>query len=119
MAMDNRTWAAMSAGALLLSVVAGILLYVATGDAFNVLWAVLIVFGLYLGITSLFREGKGDGSFGPSSGDATLVGGILLAGVGAAGIIHSYVNNVLITAAVFIAIVAITGIAMALKNRNE
>ncbi len=119
MAMNNRTWAAMSAAALLLSIVAGIVLYVITGDLFNVLWAVLIVFGLYLGITSLFRNGDGEGSFGPSSGDATLVGGLLIAGIGAAGIIHGYVHNVLITVAVFIAIVAVTGIVMALKNRNQ
>jgi hypothetical protein len=118
MAMNNRTWAAMSAAALLLSIVTGIVLYVFTGDAFNVLWAVLIIFGLYLGITSLFRNGEGEG-FGPSSGDVTLVGGIILAGIGACGIIQSCIHNVLITVAAFIAIVAITGIAMALKNRNK
>jgi uncharacterized protein HemY len=47
-----------------------------------------------------------------------MVGGIILAGIGAAGLVQTYTGNVLITVAVFIAIIAITGIVMAIKNRN-
>ena len=47
-----------------------------------------------------------------------MVGGIILAGIGIAGLVQSYTGNVLITVAVFIAIIAITGIVMAVKNRN-
>ncbi len=117
--MNGSTWGAITAGAFLLSIVLGIIIFLTTGQVLDVVWAVLIVFGLFLAISSVIRgAGTKNTNFGSSYGDSTLVGGILLAGVGAAGLVQSYTGNVLITVAVFIAIIAITGIVMAIKNRN-
>ncbi|MBR4226616.1 MAG: hypothetical protein IKR86_07620 [Candidatus Methanomethylophilaceae archaeon] len=117
--MNGSTWGAITMGALLLSVVLGIVIFLTTGQVLDVVWAVLIVFGLFLAITSVARgAGKNNSNFGASYGDSTMVGGIILAGIGAAGLVQTYTGNVLITVAVFIAIIAITGIVMAIKNRN-
>ncbi|MBO4569302.1 MAG: hypothetical protein J5674_05055 [Candidatus Methanomethylophilaceae archaeon] len=114
--MNTRTMGAISAGVLLLAVVLGIILYVVTGDALDALWIVTIVFGIYIAATSLFKNGEN--GFGPSNGDAALVGGILLAGIGVTGLLHGFLGNVLLTVAVFIAIVAAVVIVMAVKNRK-
>lgn len=117
--MNGNTWGAITAGALLLSIVLGIIIFLTTGQVLDVIWAVLIVFGLFLAVSSVVRgSGKSSTNFGSSYGDSTMVGGIILAGIGASGLIQSYLGNVLITVAVFIAIIAITGIVMAIKNRN-
>ena len=117
MAMNGSTMGAITGGALLLAVVLGIVLYLVTGQLLDVIWAMLIVFGLFLGLTSVFMKGGGN-NFGSSYGDSKLVTGIILAGIGVAGLIQSYIGNILITVAVFIAIIAVTGIVMAIKNRN-
>ena len=116
MAVNTKTMGAISAGVFLLAIVLGIVLYVTTGDALDALWIVIIVFGIYIAATSLFKGG--DGNFGPSNGDAALVGGVLLAGVGVTGLVNGFLNNVLLTVAVFIAIVAAVVIIMAVKNRK-
>ena len=119
MAMNGNTWGAITAGAFLLSIVLGIIIFLTTGQVLDVIWAILIVFGLFLAISSVIRgAGRENKNFGASYGDSTMVGGIILAGIGIAGLIQSYTGNVLITVAVFIAIIAITGIVMAIKNRN-
>lgn len=119
MTNDNsgRMWNGITAGAILLAVVLGIVLYVVTGDAFDAVFAMILVFGLYLAISSRFRN-KDEEGYGPSDADVVAVAGILLAGIGVAGFAHSLTGNVLITVAVIIAIVAVVGILMAVKNRN-
>lgn len=115
---SNRTWGAISAGAFLLSIALAIILYVVTGDPLTALWTILIVFGIYMAVTAPLRSKGGDGAFGPSAADASVAGGILLAGVGATGFVYDYCQDVLITVAVFIVIVAVVGIVMAIKNRG-
>ena len=119
MAMNNNTWSAITVGALLLSIAVGIVVYLSTGQILDVIWGILIVFGLFLGVTSIFRGGKNNNNFGGSTGDATLVMGILIAGVGVAGLVQSCMKNIMLTVAIFIVILAVTGIVMAIKNRNS
>ena len=116
MAVNARTMGAISAGVFMLAIVLGIILYLTTGNALDALWAVIIMFGVYIAAASLLKGG--DNNFGPSYGDAALVGGVLLAGIGVTGLINGLVHNILITVAVFIAIIAVVVIIMAIKNRK-
>ncbi len=115
--MSTRTWNAIAAGVFLLAVALGILIYSSTGDVFDVLWTILIVFGLYVGLSSVFKD-RGNDNFGPSEADVSLVGGIILAGIGVSGLVYSVTSDVLYTVVLLIVIVAVAGIIMAIKNRN-
>ena len=115
--MRPRTWSALAAGALLLAVALAIILYWATGDLLNAFAAFLIVYGVYMAASSGLRR-KDETGFGPSDSDAAIAGGIILAGVGATCLVWGATGDGLPTAAVLIVIVAVAGIAMALKNRN-
>lgn len=115
--LNSRTLDAISAGVLLLAIALGVVLYTVTGDVFDALWTILIVFGVYMGASSVFR-GKNTDSFGPSEADVTVVGGTLIAGIGLAGLVFSMTGEVLYTVAIIIVIVAVVGIIVAIKNRN-
>ena len=115
--LNSRTLNAIGAGVLLLAIALGIVLYTVTGDVFDALWTILIVFGVYMGASSTLR-GRNTDSFGPSEADVTVVGGTLLAGIGLAGLVYSMTGEVLYTVVIIIVIVAVVGIIMAIKNRN-
>lgn len=115
--LPGRTWNAISIGAFLLSVALGIVVYVVTRDLGNALWTLLIVFGLFVAVTSPFKD-RGEDNFGPSAADASAAAGIVLAGIGLAGIVYSFTHEVLYTVVVIIVIMAVVGIFMAVKNRN-
>ena len=115
--VSTRTWNAIAAGVFLLAVALGILIYMSTGDVFDTLWTILIVFGLYVGLPSVFKD-MGNDNFGPSEADVSLVGGVILAGIGVSGLVYSFTSEVLYTVVVLIVIVAVAGIVMAIKNRN-
>lgn len=112
-----RTWSAISVGVFLLSLALGILLYMQTNDVFDAFWTILIVFGIYMAVSSVLRPNDTD-NFGPSPADATIAGGVVLAGVGAAGLVYSFTGEVLYTAVVIIVVVAVVGMMLAIKNRN-
>ena len=117
--LSGRTWAAISLGVFLLSVALAIVIYIQTDDIGNALWTLLIVFGLYATVASPFRvDSEGDSNFGPSPADATMAGGLLLAGIGLAGLVYSFTDEVLYTVVVIIVVMALIGIFLAIKNRN-
>ncbi len=95
----------------------GILLYVAIGDLLSTFSAILLVYGLYIAIMSFAKKG-GEDNFGPSASDAAMAAGAVLAGIGLAGFAYSFTDDVLITVAVLIIVLAVVGITMAIKNRN-
>ncbi len=115
--INPRTYNALAAGAFLLAVAFAIVLFWSTGDLITSFGALLLVFGAYIAGSSLMRDRKAD--LGPSDADAALAGGIIIAGVGATCIVWAFSNDVMITSVVFIVIIAIIGILMAIKNRNE
>ena len=115
--LNSRTLNAIGAGVLLLAIALGIVLYTVTGDVFDALWTILIVFVVYMGASSALR-GRNTDSFGPSEADVTVVGGTLIAGIGLAGLVYSMTGEVLYTVVIIIVIVAVVGIIMAIKNRN-
>lgn len=115
--MKGRTWSAIAAGALLIAIALGLILYWYTEDLLNAFSAILLVFGAYMAATSFARKGRED-SFGPSDSDAAMAGGIIVAGVGVTGFVWSFSGEVAITVAVLIIIVAVVGIVLAVKNRN-
>ena len=115
--LKSRTWNAIGVGAFLIAVALGIILFWATGELLNAFAAILLIFGVYMAAMSFTRKGRED-SFGPSDADAALAGGLILAALGIVCLIWTASGDVLITVAVFIIVVAVVGIAMALKNRN-
>lgn len=116
--MNPRTWSAIALGALLISVALGLILYWYTGDLLNTFGTILLVFGIYVAATSFAKKG-GEDNFGPSAADASLASGSVVAGIGVTCFVYSVTDEVLVTAAVLIIIVAVIGIVMAVKNRNE
>lgn len=116
--MNPRTWSAIALGALLIAIALGLILYWYTGDLLNTFGAILLIFGVYVAATSFAKKG-GEDNFGPSAADASLASGAVVAGVGATCFVYSATGEVLITAAVLIIIVAVIGMIMAVKNRNE
>lgn len=116
--IQPRTWNAITAAAMLLAIAGGMLLYNYTGDISDAFWTILVVFGAYMAAASVFRD-RGSSGFGPSSADASAVGGMLLVGVGLAGISYSFTASVMISVVVIIVVVAVVGIIMAVKNREE
>ncbi len=115
--LKPRTWSAISLGALLIAIALGLIIYWYTGDALGTIGAILLVFGVYVAATSFARSG-GEDNFGPSSADAALAAGAVVAGVGAACFVYSATGEVLITVAVIIIVLAVVGIIMAVKNRD-
>lgn len=115
--MNPRTWNAIAVGVLLVAVAIGLILFYVTGDALTTLATILLVFGLYIAASSFARKG-GEDNFGPSSADAAMAAGGIVAGVGVMCFAYVYSGSVLITVAVLIIIVAVIGISMAIKNRN-
>ncbi len=115
---SNSTWGAISGGVFLLAIALGIAIFYVTGEAWNALWTVLIVFGAFTAVSSVFR-GKGTNNFGASYGDSIMVGGILLTAIGASGLVYSLTGDFIITVIVLIVIIAAIGIVMAIKNRNN
>lgn len=113
----GRTWNAITAGALLLAIALGVVLYIQTRDVFDAVWTILIVFGVYMAASSVARS-RDENGFGPSEADMAVVGGSLIAGIGVAGLVYSFTDEVLYTVVIIIAIVAIVGIIMSIKNRN-
>lgn len=116
--MNPRTWSAISLGALLIAVAFGLILYWSTGDLLNTFGAILLVFGAYVAGTSFAKKG-GEDNFGPSAADASFASGAVVASIGAVCLLYGATGEVLITVAVLIILVAVIGIAMAVKNRNE
>lgn len=116
--INPRTLNAVSLGALLIAVAVGLIIYATTENVTGVICAILVILGLYLVCASFLYSGDKSG-YGPSTRDMTLVCGTLLVAVGATVGIYTYVDNLLIAVAVFIIIVAVLGITMALKNRND
>jgi hypothetical protein len=114
---NSRTSAAISAGAFLLAVAFGLVVGYTTGDYISAIWVVLIAFGLYMVVASRFRNRDQD-SFGPSEADAMVAGGLVMAGIGAAGLVYTYTGEVVYTAVVILVVLALTGIMMAVKNRS-
>ncbi|MBP3385608.1 MAG: hypothetical protein J6K69_01970 [Candidatus Methanomethylophilaceae archaeon] len=115
--MSPRTWNAVSIGVFLIAIALGILIYTSTNDIFDAFWSILIAFGAYMALSSPFRKEEVD-SFGPSMSDAICAGGVLLAGIGASGLLYSFTGEVLYTAVVIIVIVALVGIILSIKNRS-
>ena len=115
--ISARTWAGLTAGAFLISIALALMVYYFTNDLANILWTILIVFGAYMAVSSVLRSGKEHG-FGPSDSDVTVIAGVILLGLGIAGLSHSYTHSVLITAVIIILVVAFAGMAMVVKNRN-
>ena len=115
--INSRTSSAISVGAFLLAVAFGLLIGFTTGDYLSAVWVVLIVFGLYVMVASRLKSDSND-SFGPSEADVMVAGGVVMAGLGAAGLVYTYTGEVVYTAVVILVVVAVTGIVMAVKNRS-
>ncbi len=115
--INPRTWSAIAVGVFLIALALALIIYWVTVDWLNAFATMLVVFGVYMAVASFARKG-GETNFGPSASDSAFAAGAIVAGVGVTCFVYSFSDEVLITAAVLIIIVAIVGIAMAIKNRS-
>ena len=113
----GRTQSAIAIGAFLIAIAVGLLVGYFKDDYLTAVWVVLIIFGIYMVFASKFRSNNND-SFGPSEADAAAAGGIIMAGIGAAGMVYTFTEEVIFTAVVLLVVFAVTGIVMAYKNRG-
>lgn len=115
--VNPRTWSAVTIGIVLIAAALALIAYAVTGQVSSVLCAFLAVLGLFLVAMSVFKNNDNSG-YGPSSRDATMVGGMIVLALGIAGMVHISTHNILITIAVLVIVIAATGILMAVKNRR-
>lgn len=113
-----RTLGAVTAGGMLIALALAAILYgTETVGVAGALGVFLLIAGIILAVASIKYSGAAD-KFGPSEADFRLVGGVLLAAVGAIIVIVDYGAAWYVAAAVLLIVVAVLGIAMALKNNK-
>lgn len=115
--LNSRTWTAMNAGALLLAIAVGIIIGALTDEWVYALGSMLILYGAFGAATSGMRPGR-ENSFGPSDADAALALGCFLVGLGLACMVYGVMENILLTVAVVIIVVAVVGLMMTFKNKE-
>ena len=113
---ENRT-KILSAVMLVIAAAAGIAVGYTTGDYIAAVWVILIVFGAYMIAFTRIR-GSDDETIGPGDGTAVMAGGIVMVGLGAAGLMYSYTGEVMYTAGVLLAFLVALGMLMSFRHQR-
>jgi hypothetical protein len=118
--MNNKTLSAVTLGAFIISLAIGVIVYAVTDYGLAIiLWVTMLIFGIALFAISFMYSGK-PGKFGPSDSSYRMVAGILIAVVGLLCIIATLTNvSWWILVAVFLIVLALTGIFVALTNGKK
>ena len=117
--MNNRSLSAVALGSAIIALAVGLIVYVVTDRLTMILWTVLLIFGIALFALSFLYSSE-RGKFGPSESVYKMVLGVLLATAGVVGILYTYTDvSVWILAAIFLIVLALTGITVALANGKE
>ena len=112
---DNSTAVgAAFAVALLIGVTVGFL----TKDFMNAVFTILIVSGVSLAVLFHLRDKRKDSS-GPSEFGAAVMGGVLLAGIGACGFVHYFTQDVTITAVCLIGVFIAASLVMVTEGVSD
>jgi len=113
---DVKKWNTAAAFAFAVAIIAGILVAYFT-EIVNGVFAILIISGGYLAV-SFYIKDRDDTSGGPSEYGAAVMGGVLLAGIGACGIVFRLTDNVMITIACILAVVMLASLVMIFRYRK-
>ena len=113
---DVKKWNTATACAFAVAIIAGILVGYFT-EIVNAVFTVLIISGGYLAV-SFYIKDRNDTSGGPSEYGAAVMGGVLLAGIGACGIIFRLTDNVILTIACILAVVMLASVIMIFRYRK-
>ena len=113
---DVKKWNTAAAFAFVVAIIAGILVAYFT-EIVNGVFAILIISGGYLAV-SFYIKDRNDTSGGPSEYGAAVMGGVLLAGIGACGIVFRLTDNVMITIACILAVVMLASLVMIFRYRK-
>lgn len=118
--MNNRTLSAVTLGAFIISLAAGLIVFaVANYGPAIILWITMLIFGIVLFALSFMYSGE-PGKFGPSESSYRMVAGILAAAIGLIGMLYTLTEiNRWILAAIFLIILALVVISVALMNGKE
>ena len=113
---ETKKWNTITGIAFAIALVAGAI----TGYKFGFLFAVytiLIVSGVYFAVSFYIRDDSKE-TGGPSAVDGAIMGGVLLAGIGACGFIYGFTEDVTITAVCIIAVMIAASATMIIRNRK-
>jgi len=118
--MNNRTLSAVTFGAIMISLALGLIFYVALDRGLGIiLWITLLFVGIAVFALS-FLYSKESGKFGPSESAYRMVIGILMAVIGAIGLLYTFTDiSLLILVAIFLIVLAAVGISVALMNGKK
>jgi len=118
--MNNRTLSAVVLGSFIIALAVGLIAYYATDYGLAmVLWVTLLIFGIALFALS-FLYPKESGKFTPSESSYKMVQGIIIAVLGLVGLLYTTASiSPIILAAIFLIVLAVTGIAVALMNGKK
>ena len=117
--MNKRTLSAVTVGSFIIALAVGLIVYVATKEVQMILWVTMLIFGIAL-IALSFLYSSESKKFGPSESIYILVCGVIVTVIGVIGILHTYTDiSIWILVAIFLIVLALTGIAVALINGNK
>jgi len=108
----NIAISAAFAVAILLGVLVGINLGFVNG-----VFTVLVVSGVFLAASFYLKDRK-ENSGGPSELGAAVMGGVLLAGIGACGFVYSFTEDVAITVVCLIAVMVLSSAVLFARYRK-
>lgn len=113
---ETKKWGTITGIAFVVALIAGSAAGYLLGLPYA-LYTFLIVSGIYFAISFYIRDDSKD-TGGPSVADGAIMGGVLLAGIGACGFIYGYTDDVTITAVAIIAVMIVASATMILRNRK-
>ncbi len=118
MAEDSETkrWNTITGVALAIAIVISVAVAFVYG-IINGVFTLLILTGLFLAIEFYLRDSSRK-SGGPSTADGIIMGGVLLAGIGACGFIYTFTNDVMVTSICIIAVMFVAAGVMIMRNRS-
>ncbi len=113
---QTKKWNMIAGVALITAIIIGITVGYLT-EIMNGVYAFLIVTGIFMAVSFYLRD-ESRKSGGPSAADGAIMGGVLLCGIGICGFVHSYLNDVTITAVCIIAVLIASSAVMIVRNRR-
>jgi hypothetical protein len=113
---ETDKWGKIAGAAFLSGIIVGVLVGYFT-EWMNAVFTFLIFSGVFLAVSfSLRRDIEAVGGLNPA--DGAVMGGVLLAGIGACGFIYYYTHDVTITAVSIIVVMIIASAVMMIRNRR-
>lgn len=113
---ETEKWNRLTGAGFVIAIAAGIVVGYLT-VWMNAVFTFLIVTGVFLAASFYLRDDSRK-TGGPSAADGAIMGGVLLAGIGACGIVYESTKDVMITAICIIATMFLASAVMIIRNRR-